>query len=51
MPSRYDDTDPECVFLGNPLHDTMKRDIDRFFDKYGGVYNTFIKNGIYSRLV
>ena len=45
MPSRYDDRDPACVFLGNLLHDTRERDIKGFFDKYGRVYNIFIKNG------
>merc|ERR1712029_997616 len=47
MPSRYDDRDPARVFLGNLPHDTRERDIERFFDKYGRVYNIFIKNGKY----
>ena len=47
MPSRRDDRDPARVFLGNLPHDTRERDIERFFDKYGRVYNIFIKNGKY----
>ena len=47
MPSRHDDRDPARVFLGNLPHDTRERDIERFFDKYGRVYNIFIKNGKY----
>ena len=47
MPSRSDDRDPSRVFLGNLPHDTRERDIERFFDKYGRVYNIFIKNGKY----
>ena len=47
MPSRSDDRDPARVFLGNLPHDTRERDIERFFDKYGRVYNIFIKNGKY----
>jgi len=49
MPSRRsdEDRDPARVFLGNLPHDTRERDIERFFDKYGRVYNIFIKNGKY----
>ena len=46
IPSQYDDCDPARVFLGNLPHDTRERDIEKFFAKYGRVYNIFINKNV-----
>uniref|UniRef100_A0A0K2V2F3 Serinearginine protein 55like [Acyrthosiphon pisum] n=1 Tax=Lepeophtheirus salmonis TaxID=72036 RepID=A0A0K2V2F3_LEPSM len=35
------------VFLGNLPYSVRERDIERFFERYGRVYNIFIKSGKY----
>jgi RNA recognition motif-containing protein len=43
MPSR----EGNRVFIGNLPDSVRERDIEKFFDKYGKVFNIFIKNGRY----